>query len=598
MISDIIWEFEDARASGVTLDAFFPSLAEQHRTGKVYAALASVDFEHHGRELRRLQSYLDALASIDDNPAAAHSFLQMAYASLILGPPPCPSLNELRKQSGILDWPPLSADDDLVALDQIIAGRYRVIRRLGAGAFGIAYLIQCTNSSDAFVLKAPATNRDEESRQAIDALYRYEAEVAAQLDHPGIPQFIDLITVEDRPGIVMEHIPGTPLHERLRSGPLDHRQVALLVQQVADALHHCHAHRITHRDVSPDNIILGPNHRATLIDFGLALRQKDQFTKEGQVAGKLVYSAPNVILGMAHQTDGRDDIWSLGMILLECLTGNAPRTAHKEQSLVQAVLVGKMVDEWLAEVPAEMRAICQKCLERNPAFRFQSAEQVANALEEYIAVTKPAPTLDEIRDRLWKIFSLGVTLGELQRHYDGYEYPIEFIEDEPSEAKNRIGYALLSLFGVGEAYTNALRMMQELDVPPSDLPTLTADQIRILFYQASRLSLTDLPKIKAEAEAIHAEAGHLMELVPASITHSSPSDQALFELGFVANRARGIKSGPVDVRPLAQMTVLSEETWQPLADIPWAHPNRKVADPMFDKFEKDVQHFLLHVYAP
>ena len=235
-----------------------------------------------------------------------------------------------------------------------------------------------------------------------------EARSAAQLHHPGIVAVHDVGRDHETLYIVSELVRGPSLMERLRRERLSFRESADLIGQVSDALDYAHRQGVIHRDVKPSNILLEESGAAgrvapRLMDFGLALRDAGEVTMtvDGQVLGTPAYMSPEQVRD-PHAVDGRSDVYSLGVILYELLTGELPFRGTTRMLLAQVVSDEPRPPRRLNErIPRDLETICLKCLRKAASRRYRSAASLAADLRRWLSghpiLARPVGRLE----RLW-----------------------------------------------------------------------------------------------------------------------------------------------------------------------------------------------------
>ena len=285
--------------------------------------------------------------------------------------------------------------------ESIISSKYKILRLLGAGGMGSVYLARDLTLNRDVAIKFVALSKTGDST-ARRRLLR-EAQTAAGLDHPFICSVHEVGTGSDgRPYIVMQFVEGETLAEQLRRGPLDPPVALALAADIADALRAAHSQGIVHRDLKPQNIIMTPSGRPKLLDFGIAQilhphlpergdeeETHTDLTGPGHVIGTPGYMSPEQLQQGA--IDGRSDLFSLGAVLYECLTG---RSAFEGRSPIEVggqVLLSEPspVSSVRPGLTARHDEIVSKLLAKDPRSRFQSAEEVLGALRVF-APSEPA----------------------------------------------------------------------------------------------------------------------------------------------------------------------------------------------------------------
>jgi len=298
-------------------------------------------------------------------------------------------------------------------------GRYAIVKRLGQGGFGSVYLGYDARLERPVAIKVPASRR---------ANLLADARKAASLRHDGI---VTVHTIEEEPDgsfmIVMEYMEGGSLADRIEgqgqaaAARLPVENAIQIVADVADAVHYAHEHGIIHRDLKPDNILFDLEGRPHVADFGLAVYASQRTERNGNICGTAQYMAPEQIRGETDRIDRRTDVWSLGVVLFELLTGQPPFSGASRQQLFDCILHGdcmpvrqvngKVPDTRAGadgaripnvQVPCaggtigetnRLEEVVRKCLKKDRSDRYGSSAELAGALRECLtspgAQTRP-----------------------------------------------------------------------------------------------------------------------------------------------------------------------------------------------------------------
>jgi WD40 repeat protein/tRNA A-37 threonylcarbamoyl transferase component Bud32 len=281
-------------------------------------------------------------------------------------------------------------------------GKFEFLEQLGTGSFGTVYKARDTELDRTVAIKIPRAGSLPRA-QDMERFLR-EAKSAAQLKHPSIVALHDAGTIDGTCCLVSEFIPGATLAERLSAKRFSFRQAAELMAEVAEALHYAHQHGVVHRDIKPSNIMLDLEGRPHLMDFGLAKRAADEstMTLEGQVLGTPAYMAPEQARGEVRKVDSRSDIYSLGVILYELLTGELPFRGQTRMLLVQVIQDEPRPPRRLNDsIPRDLETVCLKAMAKEASRRYQTAGELADDLRRFLKgepiQARPVGTIERAR---------------------------------------------------------------------------------------------------------------------------------------------------------------------------------------------------------
>jgi serine/threonine protein kinase len=278
------------------------------------------------------------------------------------------------------------AADPSSALPELLDGRFELLERIARGGMGEVYRGRDRSSGDEVAIKRLRPGPELGHAELLARFVR-EAEILRRLDHPNIVQMLAIVSGNDAQGeeqhcIVMEYVPGGSLRRELvRNSVLPQVEALLLTLEVADALAQAHRLDVIHRDVKPENVLLAQDGTVRLSDFGLARVGERSFTAPGTVLGTVAYLSPEVLWG--HEVDARTDIWSLGVMLFEMLSGVRPFVASSPGATLTAILQQPVPDlaAFCPSAPPALVELTSRMLQKDREQRISSASEVSAALE-------------------------------------------------------------------------------------------------------------------------------------------------------------------------------------------------------------------------
>lgn len=326
-------------------------------------------------------------------------------------------------------------------------GRYRIERRLGKGGMGHVYLAHDGMLDRPVALKVSRFGARE--GEAVERFLR-EARSAAGLQHEGICRVLDFGSVDGVHFLTMDYVDGEPLAKRVEAGGAkEPRRAAELVRQVALALDAAHRAGVVHRDLKPANIMLGTDGRPRVVDFGVARRAGDStLTQAGATVGTPAYMSPEQIQG--EPVGPASDVYSLGVILYELLTGRLPFNGQNLAQLTYQIVHGKTPppSQYRPDLDPALESICLTAMARPVEERYPSMADFAQALGDYLTgAARPTPLRKSVRrrpsklkaaltGRWWQVFfglmlaatvTLGVLVVVLPRSDDGLDRDVALV---------------------------------------------------------------------------------------------------------------------------------------------------------------------------
>ena len=258
---------------------------------------------------------------------------------------------------------------------------YKILEKLGEGGMGVVYKAEDTKLKREVAIKFlphhVAANNEERKR------FEIEAQAAASLNHSNITTIHSIEKGNDNVFIVMEFIDGVELKDKIKTGSISNNEAIDIAKQIAEGLEAAHKKGIVHRDIKSQNIMIANNGKVKIMDFGLAkLKGSSQITQIGSTFGTVAYMSPEQSKG--EVVDNRTDLWSLGVVLYEMITGRMPFIGDYDQAVIYSILneSPESVKMQRPDIHAELLKIVDRLLQKNPNRRYSSGKEVLNDLSK------------------------------------------------------------------------------------------------------------------------------------------------------------------------------------------------------------------------
>jgi serine/threonine protein kinase len=330
----------------------------------------------------------------------------------------------------------------MIMIDKTIS-HYKIVEKLGEGGMGEVYLAQDTKLKRQVAIKFLPEHLTKDKENVVR--FEREAEAAAALNHPNIVTIHDVIEENGHLCIVMEYVEGKSLRDVINESSQSRRQADQptgafpipnyidIITQISEGLSKAHQAGIVHRDIKPENIIIDHDARVKILDFGLAkLKGVSKLTKDNSTVGTMHYMSPEQLRG--EQVDQRSDIWSLGVVFYEMVSGNVPFKGDYDQAV--AYSIQSEAFDPIEEIAPEYNEMLNKLLAKKPENRYQNLEELIDALGE----NKESKKTSKARKRhRYFVYLLSIFALIVAGYFLSKEVVINVSQDVSTEWENSIG---------------------------------------------------------------------------------------------------------------------------------------------------------------
>jgi serine/threonine protein kinase/Tfp pilus assembly protein PilF len=330
-----------------------------------------------------------------------------------------------------------------------MVSHYRIIEKIGAGGMGEVYLAEDTKLKRKVALKflpAQFTNDTD-----LKARFVREAESTAKLDHPNIVTIYEVSEFQGRPFFAMQLVEGQSLRDLAKGKELGIDRIIELAMQICDGLGAAHDKKIVHRDIKPSNIVVDAYGRPKILDFGLAAIQGgENLTKTGSTLGTVRYMSPEQVQGL--EVDQRSDLFSLGVVLYELISGRTPFEKDNEAATLKAITQDnpEPLARYKSDIPDELQRTISKLLEKDPSMRYQTAGGVMSDLKRLSTPTQSSiATVHAKKKTSWPLAVGGLVIIAILIVAGIKYWPGGETEKPPEPTEERIMLAVLPFENLG-----------------------------------------------------------------------------------------------------------------------------------------------------
>jgi serine/threonine protein kinase/tetratricopeptide (TPR) repeat protein len=331
-----------------------------------------------------------------------------------------------------------------------MVSHYRIVKKIGAGGMGEVYLAEDTKLDRKVAVKFLPSHlcQDDDCR----ARFKREAQAVAKLNHPNIIHVYEVSEYQSRPFFAMELVEGQSLRDLAKSKELGINRIIELAIQICDGLGAAHDKEVVHRDIKPSNIVIDAYGRPKILDFGLAAIQGgEHLTKTGSTLGTVRYMSPEQVQGL--EVDQRSDLFSLGVVLYELISGWTPFEKDSEAATLKAITQDnpEPLARYKSDIPDELQRTVSKLLEKDPSLRYQHADGVASDLKRLVSHTQSSMAVTTRKKRSsWSLVIGGIVIIAVLVVAGIKYWPADYSAQPTSPTQGRKMLAVLPFENLGD----------------------------------------------------------------------------------------------------------------------------------------------------
>lgn len=595
---------EFANNSALDLNAWLDANSPAQHRAEVLYSLLLVETEQTGWDLVRLKSRLEAFAGQLNHPKYTVKELlrQVAADAIECGASSQVLWSLLEKFGFPADELQIAAPGDPCYLGQCLLGRYRLEQRVGHGRFGVVYRAVDQHTGSDVAVKAlrvvPVL------KETALRLMQEEVLVLQQLNVAGIPKLVAVSLATEPPFFVMEFVHGKCLRSCLQNETFSLERSLTLIRDLANVVHATHLQKLIHRDLKPENLLLTANDRVFVVDFGISLRETVQFgrTPPDRV-GSYAYMAPEALVGLGRQLDARTDVYSLGIILYEMLTGICPvDDTTKEDALVTALVSARKLS-LPDSIPKSVGEIILKCIQNEPFERFDSAADFAAAVDSALKECCPQggqseDLSDSVPDRIPLIaWRSGMRMGRCLECHITYTHHLRLLSNtwQSTQSPQACHKVMRDVLGYLQwtiiSHQELMQLIGQIGTAILTFPR--AEEYRTMFYRSrAEPSAEQIENLIQQRSEIDQTLDQTFVAVQLAFASAANRCAILFELACRLVTDKRSRDDLPELIKLYSSSQLPEQLWQEYMAV--RESNVPVADLeiALQKLDREVERYL------
>ena len=503
----------------------------------------------------------------------------------------------------------LEKSENRYTFSSIIAKRYQLIKKIGESQKSVVF--KAKNLIDNRLVAAktihPALSNHPNIDQYVQKL-RQEYETALTFNHPNlVPVYEFIQESKDCFFLIMDYIEGQSLRELINlEKPIEPHRAVKIILQLAEAVAYLHENQYYYLDLKPENVLLNNQGKVWLTDFGTVIKEEDLWSQEGKVFTTYPYADSKILVGLTRQTDRTTEVYSLGVMLYEMITGSRLSSDNtKEAAFVSAVLAANSPPEFPDGIPGELCNICLKCIQRKLSDSFLSVNELIASIQEFLEASLSQNHIDNsqevnlIKRQLLLAWKLGVNLSKAFIYHSTYKKLVVELANSSSANNasnyNQIGMVILQEIGALESFKESQELALNINL---NLAAIDDSKYHKIIRAPQRISIDEIQQLPKTAEEISGTLDKSLQDVNKHFTEMGEQYYQIFETRFLAglwNLSNGLAN---QVLEMANQAPLPEECRSQLLELIEHSPkgiSQEEINHTLDQIDRCVERYLLSV---